>query len=92
MAYITTGGSVPNDLPQGTTHSSIGHTEAFVVQTGTDIDGTIESGTPPVQFLFASPTTDLPVVNFLTETAYAEIWNLMGISTWDNFNKNWNEI
>jgi len=32
------------------------------------------------------------VVNFLTETAYAEIWNLMGISTWDNFNKNWNEI
>ena len=85
MAYITTGGSIPNDLPIGSSPPDV----SFITTTGTDSDGTTEIPSS-IGFVFSN---SIPTTNFLTETAYLEIWNLMGLSNiWETLNKNWDSI
>jgi len=97
--YIQTGGSVPNDLPQGKTHTDLGHVKTVVVRTGTDVDGTIESTLPAEQrptFTFKTPMQEVKEVFgasihlFETETSYIGVWELLGVSdVWNTFSKNW---
>lgn len=96
-SYVTTGGSVPNDLPQGTTHADVGHdtTPAFVVATGTDMDGTIESTPPP--FTFITPIEEVEqnfgTQLFVTDTSFIAYWDLLAnTEVWESQSKSWENM
>ena len=85
--YIQTGGSVPNDLPQGTSHTDLGHTSSFITPIGTNTDGTIESTAP--SFEFTTPLQDSTL--YTTDTAYVGIWNLLS-EPWGNLTNVWENM
>tara|TARA_R100001463_G_scaffold43080_2_gene90008 strand:+ start:9173 stop:9472 length:300 start_codon:yes stop_codon:yes gene_type:complete len=96
--YVVTGGTVPNDLPQGTTHADVGHdtTPAFVVATGTDMDGTIESTPPP--FTFITPIEEVEQEFgvqslFVTDTSFIAYWDLLtNTEIWESQTKAWENM